>query len=227
MHFAKGLVFILLFFVADISVAQEIIGDKPKFTPASWAKGIHFMPSAGVNTSIFDSKVNEEDTGWGGVVRMDVGYYFSNDFAMEIGSSISLNRVNGYLMWDNQFNLGIRTRITFLKNTDKGGAPYFRAFLGRGPLVLVFERSTPSEYAAIGATRLQLEGPSYGTGIGFMQLTATNTVWFMELALSVHQFETLEVIKQSEVAPVVISRQSISSRSTFSTLHLMFGMVAF
>ncbi len=215
-----------MFFSSTPAVALVIVGEKPEFRPSNWSRGIHFMPGLGVNTSIFDSKIQEEDTGWGGSVRMDIGYYFTNDFALELSSSVNLNRVNGYLIWDSQFNLGVRTRITFFESSDKG-APYARAFVGRGPLVIVFERSRPAEYTQLGANRLQLEGPAYGGAIGYMQMTSTNSVWFMELVLAYHQLESLEVIKTTDVTPVIVAKQAISDRSTFITAHLIVGMVAF
>jgi hypothetical protein len=74
---------------------------------------------------------------------------------------------------------------------------------------------------------LQLEGPAYGGAIGYMQMTSTNTVWFMELVLAYHQLENIEIIKTGDVAPVIIAKDAISERSTFSSLHLIIGMVAF
>jgi hypothetical protein len=221
------LLFAALIFLGSAKAnALVVMGEVPDFRPSNWSHGFHFLPGAGINTSIFDSKVQDTDTGWGGSIRMDIGYYFTNDFALELSSSVNVNRVNGYLIWDNQFNLGMRTRITFLKSTDNG-APYARAFIGRGPLVIVFEKSRPAEYAALGANRLQLEGPAYGGALGYMQMTSTNSVWFMELVIAYHQLENLEVIKTGDAAPVIVAKDRISERSTFSSLHLIIGMVAF
>jgi hypothetical protein len=220
------LIALLVLFAGSSAPAQVLIDEKPEFLPTYWKRGIHFLPGFGVNTSIFDSKVQDSDTGWGGSIRMDIGYYFTNDFALELSSSVNLNRVDGYLMWDNQFNFGARTRLTFLKSSDNG-SPYARIFAGRGPLVVVFEKKKPAEYAATGAQRLQLEGPVFGGALGLMQLSSQNSVWYMELMVSHHKFKSLEVIKSSDVAPVIISQETIKSRSTFTTLHLIFGIVAF
>ena len=218
-------VFSFLLLVCFITEAQSA-EEKLEFRPTQWTRGIHFLPGIGVNTSVFNSRVQNADTGWGASLRMDVGYYFTNDFALEASSSVNLNRVDGILLWDNQINFGFRARIKFLKSSDSG-APYVRLFAGRGPLVVIFEKEKPAKYAATGAQRLQLEGPSYGGAVGLMQRSTNTSVWYMELMLTYHKFHSLEVVKSNDAASEVISQEKITYRSTFAAVHLLLGIVAF
>ncbi|MCM2282464.1 MAG: hypothetical protein NDI61_11540 [Bdellovibrionaceae bacterium] len=219
--------FVVVCLCSTLTLAQESgEAEREVFRPDHWARGFHFLAASGLSTALFNSRVQEAELGGGASIRMDVGYYWTPDFAVEIGSSVNLNRVEGFLIWDNQFTLGVRARVPRLAYS-RYGAPYMRFFSGRGPLIIVFEDEAPSVYQASGAQRLQLEGPVFGASIGYMQTATTGGVWLLELMLTFHSFESLEIVKSNKDVPVVVQEERVRDQSSFSALHILIGVVAF
>lgn len=200
--------------------------EESKMTPSLWTRGFHFAAGGLLSTSLSDSSIENADLGWGGGARTDMGYYFNSNIALEISSTVTMSRLNGLLFWDSLFTLALRHRLPFFADRDLS-ASYLRLFGGRGPLVVVFEREKPAQYEVTGAQRLQLEGPVFGGGFGITQKTASENLWYMEVMVTTHRFETLEVVKSDGDVPLVIAQSTPAGVSHIVAVHFLIGIFAF
>jgi len=211
---------------AQLGVLEAQSAQPEALAGRSWTEGLHLFVAAGANTTLFNSNIEGNEVGGGASVRSDISYVINQDLAIDLSTSVNFNRVDGLLIWDNIFGLGARSRVPAFDLND-GSLAYTRFFMGRGPLIVVFERNKPAEYELIGAQRLQLEGPVYGLGFGYTQATSKDETWFLEVLITVHWLNRLEVIKSDREVPEIVSKRLADEESLFSGLHVIVGIMAF
>lgn len=216
----------ILFAVAAHAAEGTITPSERVFSPEEWQTGFHFFPAIGANSSLFSSQIEGVKGGAGVTLRTDLGYYFHNDTALELSTSVAFNRINGLLIWDTIFAFGYRTRIPFF-TYDQTSAPYLRLFAGASPAVVVFEGERQSPYKELGAQRLQWEGPVGGAGVGVFRKHENGPTWFVEATLTFHSFRKEEIIKSEGEVPVVVARAPEDDGEHLINFHLILGLAAF
>lgn len=205
------LLLILIFF--NCAYAKE----ETKFRPDYWTKGLHLNIGTGINISQFYSDVRFKHVGYGLNFKTDLGYFFTNRFALELSSNVKFNRVDEYLIWDSLFTIGARYRIKDY---------YVRGFYGRAPTVVFFNGHPPDEYKGTSASRLQFDGPVYGASFGkTFQHKETGIIWFLEGSGVYQRLVERKAIHMNGQVPEVVMREK--DRSSIVGLYLMIGMMVF
>lgn len=202
----------LILFISQLALAKE----EHKFRPDYWSKGLHLMVGGGINTSHFYSDDNYDEIGYGINFKTDLGYYFTNRFAIEWSSNVKFNKVERSLIWDTLMTFGLRYRIKEY---------YVRGFLGRAPTVVFFNGDVPPEYENTKASRVQFTGPVYGLGVGKMFKNRRGLIWFVEGAGSFQNLQEREGIYMKGEVPVVVKKDS--DNSVITSLYLMAGVLFF
>lgn len=189
---------------------------KSEFRPDYWSKGLHLAAGTGLNAVHYIGDNNLNEFGYGVTLKTDLGYYFTNRFALEWSSNVKLNRVDDYFVWDTLMTVGARYRIK----------EYFvRAFFGRAPTVVYFGDKVPEEYKESGASRLQFNGPVYGLSVGKFYKHKEDLIWFLELANSWQQLKHREAIKMRGEVPEVV--ESGEDGATVTSLYFTIGVLLF
>jgi hypothetical protein len=187
-----------------------------KFRPDYWTKGLHLNAGGGMNITHFDSNDRYDEIGYGLNFKTDLGYYFTNRFAIEWSSNVKFNRVNNFLIWDSLFTAGLRYRIKEY---------YVRAFYGKAPTVVFFNGNPPEGFENSKASRFQYDGPVYGIAIGKMFKTDAGLIWFIETSQTYQRLEEREAIHMDGQVPEVIGREKDSS--TVLSVYFMVGILIF
>jgi len=216
----KNILFLFLLLSSSISLADE-------FYPYHWTPGLHLFAGGGVNTAAYSNQQNTFDGGVGLNLKTDLVYFLNENWAIEAGSSIKFNRVEGYLLWDTLFTVGLRTTLPSLLNYEFG-QPYGRIFIGRAPTVMFLNgNESPTGTDNKDVSRIQFDGPVAGLAVGTFHTTENGLVWFTELGGSIQSLEQESEIKMEGEVPVVISNKSVSDHTTILSLYLTIGVLAF
>lgn len=206
----KTLLVVLILF-SQLATAEE-----HKFRPDYWSKGLHLMVGGGVNASHFYSDDNYDEIGYGINFKTDLGYYFTNRFAIEWSSNVKFNKVESSLIWDTLMTVGLRYRIKEY---------YVRSFIGRAPTVVFFNGDVPPEYQGTKASRVQYTGRVYGLGVGKMYKTEKGLIWFIEGASSFQKLKERQGIYMDGEVPVTVKNDN--DDSVITSLYLMAGVLFF
>ncbi len=206
--------YLLIFFLVFSPLAFG--DDEYKFRPDYWSKGLHLNAGGGLNMIQFQSDDDFDSLGYGLNFKTDLGYYFTNRFAVEWSSNVKFNRLDEYLVWDTLITFGVRYRIKEY---------YLRAFYGKAPTVVFFQDNNPEDYKDSDASRLQFDGPVYGLAVGKMFESRNGLIWFLETSGTLQRLEEREAIRMDGQVPEVIARTS--ERSTQVSLYAMIGILIF
>jgi hypothetical protein len=216
----KNIFFLLLLLSSSLAQAEE-------FYPYHWTPGLHLFAGGGINTAAYTNQENTFDGGVGLNLKTDLVYFLNESWAIEAGSSIKFNRVEGYLIWDTLFTVGLRTTLPSLLNYEFG-QPYGRIFIGRAPTVIFLNgNESPTGTNNKDVSRIQFDGPVAGMALGTFHTTESGVVWFTELGGSVQSLEQESEIKMDGEVPVVISSQSVGEHTTILSFYLTVGVLAF
>ncbi len=212
------LLIILLFlnfaFATESKTNDEI---EYKFRPDYWSKGFHLNIGGGLNFTEFNADKHYSGVGYGLNFKTDLGYFFTNRFALEWSSNVKFDRIHEYLVWDTLFTFGVRYRIKEY---------YVRAFYGKAPTVLFFNHKQPPEYKNTKASRLQFDGPVFGVALGkTFQHKEKGIIWFIEGSGTLQKLLRRDAIHMDGQVPDVISREN--DNSTVVSFYLMIGMMVF
>ena len=207
------LFFLFLFLLINPAFAKE---EEYKLRPDYWSKGLHLAVGGGVNGTYYDSNERFGNWGYGLNGKTDLGYYFTNRFAIEWSSNVKFNRVTNYLVFDTLITFGLRYRIKDF---------YVRAFAGKAPTVVFFDGHPPKEYKGTSASRLQYDGPVFGLAVGKMFEEKNGLIWFLETSATFQKLDDRQAIKMNGQTPVVVSREKDSSR--LYSLYFMIGVLIF
>lgn len=203
---------LLLLLLTNFAHAEEEL----KFRPDYWTKGFHLNAGMGPQMTYFDSDRRYHGIGYGVNFKTDLGYFFTNRFAIEWSTNAKFNKLNEFLIWDTLITGGIRYRMK----------EYFvRAFYGRAPTVVFFNGNVPDEYKGSKASRLQFDGPVYGLGTGKYYKTKKAGIWFLEIAGTFQSLKEREAITMDGEVPVVVGREK--DKSTVLSLLFSVGMLVF
>lgn len=214
-----------LLMLLTANAAEIQLKAKPGFTPLRWTKGLHLIAGGGVNFSSYVSNDRTTYVGPGVGFKSEIGYYLSDNFAIELGSAVSFNRIDSFILWDSTFTLGARVRIPMPPGANGEGAPYARAFLGWGPAV-AFENRWP-RYFDLDSDRAQLEGPAWGMGFGYFLKGAGSLIWFAEITATAHIFRKVQLVKEGDTLSEVLVDLPLSNNSWLASLRFSVGIVAF
>lgn len=207
------LIFIFLLIIFNSAYGET----EYKFRPDYWSKGFHLNAGGGLNVTQFHSDDRFNDIGYGLNFKTDLGYFFTNRFALEWSSNVKFARIEEYLVWDTLFTFGIRYRIKDY---------YVRGFYGKAPTVVFFDGKQPDEYEDSKATRLQFDGPVYGFALGKTYLDdETGIIWFLEGSGTFQRLQEREGIHMNGQVPEVISTEK--DKSSVVSLYIMIGMMVF
>ena len=203
--------FAILFLINVATAAEQHV-----FRPDYWSRGMHLIAGGGLNAVHFTSDDQFDEIGYGVNFKTDLGYYFTNRFAIEWSSNVKFNRIDGYQVWDTLITGGLRYRIKEY---------YLRGFYGKAPTVIFFNGRQPDEFKDSSASRLQYDGPVYGLAAGKMFKRDSGLIWFLEYSLTLQKLKEREAIKMDGQVPVVVGRAKDSS--TLTTLYVMIGILVF
>ncbi len=204
--------FLLLLLIVSFAHAEDAL----KFRPDYWTKGFHLNAGLGPQATYFDSDRRYNGIGVGTNFKTDLGYFFTNRFAIEWSTNAKFNMLNDFLIWDTLITGGIRYRMK----------EYFvRAFYGRAPTVVFFNGKVPDEYKGTKASRLQFDGPVYGLGLGKYYKSKKNLIWFLETAGTFQRLREREAIYMKGEVPVVVGSEK--DKSTVLSLLFSIGILIF
>lgn len=217
----KSILFTLSFiFLALSAHAQD-------FSPAIWQPGVHLFAGAGLNSSLYTSDSQHVEGGVGLNLKTDLVYFIDDTWAADWGSSVKFARIDGFLLWDTQFTLGLRRRLASIDIWDLAN-PYVRVFAGKSPTVVFLDgNELPGRDQSKDVNRVQFDGTVYGITFGSMAKTESGTVWFSELSLSVQRFERESEIKMDGEVPVVTHEGPTESNANMYTITLALGAFIF
>lgn len=207
---------ILFIITALFYFSTAMSKEEQSFRPDYWSKGLHLAAGGGLNAVYFFSDDLSSDIGYGLNMKTDLGYYLSSRFAIEGSANVKFNRIERYLVWDTLITAGIRYRIK---------EDYVRAFYGRAPTVIFFNKNPPKEYEHSRASRLQYDGPVFGVAYGKMFKRDTGTIWFWETAATLQNLENREAIHMDGQVPEVIERKK--DKAHIVSLFFMVGILIF
>jgi hypothetical protein len=206
----------LFLFLILLNFAQAEEEVEYKFRPDYWSKGFHLIAGGGLNATHFQSDKRFDDIGYGLNFKTDLGYYFTNRFAVEWSSNVKFNRVDHYLIWDTLITGGLRYRIKDY---------YVRGFYGKAPTVVFFNGDPPDEYEGSKASRLQYDGPVYGLAVGKMYQHKKGYIWFIEGSGTFQRLKEREAIHMDGQTPEVVDREK--DKSTVVSAYIMIGLMVF
>lgn len=197
------------------------------FSPASWKPGLHLFAGAGLNSSVYTSDTERIEGGVGLNMKTDLVYFFNDTWAADWGSSVKFARIDGFLLWDTQFTLGVRRRLSSIDIWDLAN-PYVRVFAGKSPTVIFLDgNELPGRSQDGGVNRMQFDGSVYGVTFGSMAKSARGTVWFSELSFSLQQFERESEIKMDGEVPVVTHEGPVQENANMYTITFTIGALVF
>jgi hypothetical protein len=216
---------LLVTLTASASFAQDETGDD--FYPDHWAPGLHLFAGGGLNTSFYSSEHERVEGGVGLNLKTDLVYFFDENWGADWGSAVKFNRIDGLLMWDTQFTLGVRRRIPSEWVWNLGN-PYARIFAGRSPTVVFLDGDDiPGKVHDDNVNRIQFDGSVYGITVGNLAKTKAGTMWFSELSLTYQKFENESEIKMDGDVPVVMREGPADADSQMWTLTFSIGALVF
>jgi hypothetical protein len=221
----KNILFLLmsLLFTLNASAQTEV----EAFTPSHWEPGMHLFAGGGLNSSLYSSEHERIEGGVGLNIKTDLVYFFNNDWAADWGSSVKFNRVDGLLIWDTQFTLGVRHRLPRIMIWNLGD-PYVRAFIGKSPTVIFLDGDDlPSQQHEDDINRIQYDGSVYGLTFGNMATTQGGTIWFSEISASFQRLERASEIKMEGDVPVVMHEGPADANSNIFTVTFTIGALIF
>ncbi|KYG65735.1 hypothetical protein AZI86_01275 [Bdellovibrio bacteriovorus] len=197
------------------------------FSPASWQPGLHLFAGGGLNSSLYTSDTERVEGGVGLNMKTDLVYFFNDTWAADWGSSVKFARIDGFLLWDTQFTLGVRRRLSSIDIWDLAN-PYVRVFAGKSPTVIFLDgNELPGRNQDGDVNRMQFDGTVYGVTFGSMTKTAAGTTWFAELSLSLQQFERESEIKMDGEVPVVTHEGPVQANANMYTVTFTIGALIF
>ncbi len=208
-------IYILIFLCLNFVHAKNH-DDEYKFRPDYWSKGLHLNVGGGLNSTYYDADERFKTVAFGLNFKTDLGYYFTNRFAIEWSSNVKFNRISEYLVWDTLITFGLRYRMKEY---------YVRPFLGKAPTVVFFNGHPPAEYKGTKASRLQFDGPVYGFAVGKMFERKDGLLWFIETSATLQSLQEREAIHMDGDVPKVISRET--DQSTLVSVYFMIGVLIF
>lgn len=217
----KKLILILLLCVSSPALSDEL-------TPDMYTPGLHLLAGGGLNSSVYSSQYEHIEGGVGLNLKTDLVYYFDSIWAVDAGSSVKFNRVDGMLLWDTQFTFGVRRNlpeIGFGKLED----PYVRVFLGRAPTVVFLNGESDVRVQSLKSdvNRVQYDGPVYGLTLGNMARTSKGTIWFSELSLTYQTLDHESEIKMDGEVPTVLYEGPAEPGSKIYTITFSVGVMVF
>jgi hypothetical protein len=196
----------------------------PTFRPDAWSEGVHLLTGFGLNSAVFNSDTARITLGLGTNFKADVGWFFTDRLAAEIGSAVKFNRSDDYLIWDTLITLGIRYRFHSILFGSDG--TFTRAFVGEAPTVIYLgDRNNP--FKAIGASRAQINGPLVGLGGGCFYQTKGGLNWFIEWDVAYQWLRFTDVVADKNDVPIVIQSSETDGRPNILSLALNIGLVLF
>lgn len=194
-----------------------------KFHPEHWSKGLHIFTGFGLNTTSYRIRSLEESYGVGSNLKSDVGYYLSDDWAIESSASINFNGAEEDLLWGTMLTLGVRYR--FQGPFSDHAADYARVFAGRSITVLFPDRPFPPRF--IPDSRIHFEGSVFGLSYGHLNRNESGRVWFIEGNISVETITDRDDIVMDGEVPVVVSTDSLSDPFAVYSFTLSVGILLF
>lgn len=135
------------------------------------ANNLYLLVGGGSNISYYESKGTPTLLGAGLNFQTDIGYSFSKNWSVELGSLVKFNRAGHYNIWDTFLNMGVRH---IFENRY-----YVRGFLGRATSVFYLNQA-PEVIRDTNSSRVQLEGPAFGFSVGKALKTEAGRDWFVE-----------------------------------------------
>lgn len=204
-------------------ITPPALADRAPFSVKEWNKGIYLFAGGGMSTSSYQSNTVHENWGVGVALKSDLGYFLTDQWALEASSLTKFNRVSGYFIWDTLITLGARYRFSGWSDSST----YGRAFVGRAPTVIKFEGTPPLEYRQQGVDRIRLDGDVYGLALGRMKKTDSGLIWFLEIIGSVQFVESVEGIQIQYEVPEVSFQNSLNNNSTILSMYLTLGVLVF
>lgn len=220
--FGQGLLFAALLIVPHNARSEET-DDLGGFTAIKWMEGMHLTAGLGLNTSYIQNDFVTEDIGLGLNIHTDLGYYFADAYALEVSTSVHLNRVKNVLIWDTLMTGGVRFRLPAWAGPSFS-APFFRLMAGRGPSVFIFKGKKPAEFDH-GGDRTQVEGDVYGLAYGFFQNSRDGKVWWLQLQSTAHLYSKLEAVKEVGSVAEVVHSEDIKDNTAMFSLSISLGVV--
>lgn len=209
--------FALFFLLVSSAFAIE---DSPYyFHPMKWKPGLHLLAGGGLNAATYESGYQGNASGVGINGKTDIGYYFSDNFAVDFGSSVKFNRVEGNLIWDTLLNVGVRYRF-------EDSPWYSRVFIGRAPTV-IYPKSVPEVYRATDPARIQYDGTVYGFSVGKMFVTKKGQVWFLEGSWTYQALEKATGIKNDGETPRTLFKDDANTRAVIYSIYATVGLLVF
>lgn len=227
-HFLRishGLLLGAALLLTEVSRADDISSetDRPTFTALSWTEGLHLTAGLGVNSSYIASDLVRENVGVGLNIHTDLGYYFWDAYAVEVSTSVMLNRVKSVIIWDTLMTAGVRARLPNWAGPDHS-SPFIRLMGGRGPSVFLYKGTPPPEFDH-GGDRTQVEGNVYGVAYGFFQDSRDGRVWWMQIQQTTHLYSKLEAVDEINQVPEVIYSTRVGNHTATYSVSLTFGVL--
>lgn len=215
------------FFVSLVFLIFSLSAQAEEFSPYAWQPGFHLFGGGGLNSSLYTSDTERIEGGVGLNVKTDLVYFFNDTWAADWGSSVKFARIDGFLLWDTQFTLGLRRRLSSIDIWDLAN-PYVRLFAGKSPTVIFLDgNDLPGRSGDRDVNRLQFDGTVYGVTFGSMAKTEKGTIWFSEISFSLQQFSRESEIKMDGEVPVVMRENPAQSNATMYTITVAVGALIF
>jgi hypothetical protein len=183
------------------------------------AKGIHLTAGAGGNFSTYSPKSEPTIFGAGLNFKTDFGYFFNQNWAIEVSSQVKFNQQSDLFIWDTLMTAGLRYQFT-------DGPYYTRVFYGRSPTVIYLD-DAPDVVRETNASRLQYNGDVYGFGVGKLYRTEKDTIWFLESALSYQYLQEEIGIRNDGNVPQQVFRGKPDNPIAVYSLYFIIGVRIF
>lgn len=167
--------------------------------PKAKADNIYLLVGGGANMSYYESIGTPELLGGGFNFQTDIGYAFTRNWTVELGSLVKFNRAGKYNIWDTFLNIGVRH---IFENRF-----YIRGFVGRATTVF-YLNDAPEVVRETNSSRVQLEGPAFGYSIGRAFRTEKGRDWFVEgTALYQNMHDVVGIRNDGDIPRVTYKRR--------------------
>jgi len=189
------------------------------FSLPAFAQNLHLTAGGGVNASSYGPSNAATVVGGGLNFKTDLGYYFDNNWAVEVSSQVKFNQQNNFFIWDTLMTAGLRYQFT-------DSLYYARGFYGRSPTVIYLD-DAPEVTKQTNSSRIQFDGPVYGFGVGKLLRTDTGKIWFIESAVSYQRLEKQTGIRNDGNVPKEIFNSKIDNPIEVFSLYAVIGVRIF
>lgn len=209
-------------FLSAIANAQSNL-ETGTFEPNQWSPGLHLFAGAGLNATYLRSDSSSRDGGIGSNFKTDIAWFVNDRWAIESSSSVKFNLISADLAWDTLLTVGLRYRLT--ENFLGYDNTYFRGFIGHALTVLYLKENKPLNYRK--GSRLHLEGPVIGAGMGRMMKTKSGTLWFFDANATVQSIHFVETVVLDGEAPIVVDSAPVRNNSMIFSIYSTVGFFLF